>query len=265
MAIWRMSMRVGSQGVPMWRECLEREVAAITYEPLARIDLSKLPAGEPKEKWDKLQPTQKASLWRVAYEMKQGDTIYVKDGLKIIHKGRVTGDYFFDSKFRIVDPNGVPWSHQVPVEWAKDFTETEVRLGAEQFTVLKLSPERVTLLERAVNHVAQEIKELEAVEGELFKGEAVFRSRNRALIRAKKANCDYRCEVCGFHFEEMYGEIGRGYILAHHLRLVAQGPSKTTLNDIALVCANCHAMIHTRKSPMGVEELRELVEARRRA
>src|SRR5256885_4981679 len=103
------------------------------------------------------------------------------------------------------------------------------------------------------------MQELEALEGEAIKSLAIFRRRNRALIRAKKAVCDCRCEVCDFHFEEVYGVIGRGYILAHHLRMIASGPSRTTLKDIALVCANCHAMIHARNSPMGIDELRAAV------
>jgi len=47
--------------------------------------------------------------------------------------------------------------------------------------------------------------------------------------------------------------------LAHQLKAIAGGPSKTTLDGIALICANCHAMIHTKNPPIAIEELRKLV------
>src|SRR3972149_10393 len=117
MRTWRMSFRAGNQGYEMWPECLRLGVAAITYYPLAKIDLSKYPEGEPKNLWNELEPTQKASLGRVAYKMKGGDIIYVKKGPKIVDKGIVEGAigrnaYKFDTKFRLLDPNGVPWAHQ---------------------------------------------------------------------------------------------------------------------------------------------------------
>lgn len=57
-----------------------------------------------------------------------------------------------------------------------------------------------------------------------------------------------RCEVpgCGFDFLKRYGEIGYGYAQVHHLNLLSDAtqPTKTMLKDLAIVCANCHAMIH---------------------
>jgi len=81
------------------------------------------------------------------------------------------------------------------------------------------------------------------------------RSRERSLRAAKiEAVLDaapdsrLRCEVpgCGFDFEERYGELGRGFAHVHHLLPLAtlDSPVVTTLEDLAIVCANCHAMIH---------------------
>jgi hypothetical protein len=259
MTTWRMSFRVGNRGHPMWKECLQLGVAAITYDPLAEIDLSEYPKGEPKELWAQLEPSQKASLRRVAYEMEPGDVIYVKLGPKIVGKGIVKGPYQFDTKFRLVAPNGVPWAHQVPVEWVHDFPEIKILLGAEPLTVKKLSPDELELLETTVETVKESNTQREALEGEFYEKEAIFRSRNRVLIQAKKANSHYCCEVCGFNFEETYGAIGHEYIVAHHLKPIASGPSRTTLEDIALVCANCHAMIHKKHPPISIEDLRKAI------
>jgi hypothetical protein len=79
--------------------------------------------------------------------MRPGDLIYVKDGPKIIDRGIVTGPYHFDSQYRMVDPDGVPWTHQVPVAWSQEFEEVNVLLRAEQFTVLELRADDVALIE----------------------------------------------------------------------------------------------------------------------
>jgi hypothetical protein len=40
----------------MWPQCLRLGVAAITYSPFTKIDLSKYDKGEPKHLWDRLEP-----------------------------------------------------------------------------------------------------------------------------------------------------------------------------------------------------------------
>jgi hypothetical protein len=84
------------------------------------------------------------------------------------------------------------------------------------------------------------------------------RERNRLLIKAKKAvtlkaKGNLKCEVCNFDFAIMYGAIGLEYCEVHHLRPLstydAEKGDETTLSDLAIVCSNCHRMIH-RHSPM---------------
>jgi hypothetical protein len=68
------------------------------------------------------------------------------------------------------------------------------------------------------------------------------------------------CEGCGFDFESKYGERGAGYIECHHITPVSQlkEGEVTKLSDLALVCSNCHRMIH-RKSPwLTMAELKEI-------
>ena len=259
MTAWRMAFRVGNQGFNMFPYCLKYSVAAITYDPLAYTDLSKYPEGEPKGLWGHLEATQKASLGRLVYEMKRGDVIYVKHGKKIICRGVVRGRYRFDGANRIGEPGGVPWSHQVPVTWDNGFPAVEMLFGGEPVTVLKLSHNQVEALEAAAQKARKAKRLTEAEEGKIIVTEAAFRSRNVALIEAKKANSDYTCEVCGFRFPDRYGRIGQNYIIAHHLVPLAskKGTSKTTLDDIVLLCANCHAMVHTTQPPLTLERLKK--------
>ena len=69
------------------------------------------------------------------------------------------------------------------------------------------------------------------------------------------------CEVCEFDFALSYGEHGEGFIECHHTKPVStlRKNGKTHLNDLALLCANCHRMIHRGKKWLGIDELRQLL------
>ncbi|MBG0796644.1 hypothetical protein IYX23_02895 [Methylocystis sp. L43] len=97
--------------------------------------------------------------------------------------------------------------------------------------------------------------ELAGFEGELRRKFILHRHREAKLRKEKieealKANGGHLiCEVpgCDFDFLERYGELGRGFAHVHHLlelSLLARTGQTVTLKDLAVVCANCHAMIH---------------------
>lgn len=83
--------------------------------------------------------------------------------------------------------------------------------------------------------------------------------RNARLAREAKRIHGYVCQVCGFNFEESYGNLGSEYIEAHHLVPLAELPEGQVVplsphDDFTVVCANCHRMIHRRGSPATFEE-----------
>jgi 5-methylcytosine-specific restriction enzyme A len=86
--------------------------------------------------------------------------------------------------------------------------------------------------------------------------------RNPKLAKQAKAIHGYRCQVCRFDFERHYGPIGREYIEAHHLTPVAElRGQKVSLNprkDFAVLCANCHRMIHRSEFPGDIQAFKEL-------
>lgn len=103
------------------------------------------------------------------------------------------------------------------------------------------------------------------VEGRLLTRRHVVRERNRALRQRKlddvrRGGRPVECEVCGFDFEQTYGERGSGFIECHHtLPLYVTGPRKTRPEDLALLCSNCHRMIHVRPPWLSLAELRALI------
>ncbi|MFJ8081920.1 HNH endonuclease [Streptomyces sp. NPDC096205] len=114
-----------------------------------------------------------------------------------------------------------------------------------------------------------ELDDYGAPEGRLLMRRHRSRERNKGL-RKKKIAAVLRqgrrlsCEACGFDFEEVYGERGDGYIECHHVvPLHEAGEGQTKLSDLALICANCHRMIHRRAPWPTPKELRAVIEARR--
>lgn len=90
--------------------------------------------------------------------------------------------------------------------------------------------------------------------------------RNSALIKkikAKRLQDDpiLQCEVCGFSFMETYGEIGKGFIEAHHLNPLSErdGEQITKKDEIALVCSNCHNMLHKGDPVFEIDELKKML------
>lgn len=93
------------------------------------------------------------------------------------------------------------------------------------------------------------------------------RERDSAVVRQAKArhsqihNNKLPCEVCGFEFSRHYGAIGEGYIEAHHTRplseLAAGEICHTRLEDLALVCANCHRMLHRRRPWASISDIKK--------
>jgi len=87
--------------------------------------------------------------------------------------------------------------------------------------------------------------------------------RNSSLFKKVKEqrlkNDPYlKCDVCGFSFVNFYGDIGKGYIEAHHLNPLSErnGEQVTKKEDIALVCSNCHNMLHKGAPVFKLEDLK---------
>lgn len=74
--------------------------------------------------------------------------------------------------------------------------------------------------------------------------------RNSKIVQLAKAqalnanNGRLKCECCKFDFLEAYGQIGSKFIECHHKIHIATGERITKIEDLALVCSNCHRMLH---------------------
>jgi hypothetical protein len=107
------------------------------------------------------------------------------------------------------------------------------------------------------------IDETESEEGKWLYTMHRFRERDRSLVRKKKASVSNPiCECCNFDFSNTYPNLGNGFIECHHKIPINQGERITKLEDLALVCANCHRMLHRKNNQNDyytVEELKDII------
>jgi len=85
-------------------------------------------------------------------------------------------------------------------------------------------------------------------------------NRSSAARRACLEKHGYACNICGFDFNEFYGEIGKNVIEVHHLEpLVGREKSSATdpEKDLMPVCSNCHSMLHEKQPAYTPYEIRE--------
>ncbi len=88
--------------------------------------------------------------------------------------------------------------------------------------------------------------------------------RNPQLRIAAKRKWGLSCSCCGFEFEKFYGSIAKDIAVVHHLELFSGNAKgrKSTVNDVRVICANCHYVLHLMKPPMKISSLKRLVSKR---
>ncbi len=116
---------------------------------------------------------------------------------------------------------------------------------------------------------ADESEIVEAEEGRVLTRMHRIRERSRSLVdqckkAALKRHGRLACEACGFDFSVKYGSAGEGLIEAHHTKPVhtlVEG-DKTKLEDLALLCANCHRVVHSTRRWLTVEQVRAAIQVK---
>lgn len=88
--------------------------------------------------------------------------------------------------------------------------------------------------------------------------------RNSTASKAAKKIHGHRCQACDLDFTEAYGEIGKGYIEAHHLKPMSsleegKAVEYNVEKDFAVLCANCHRMIHRYSNPGDLDAFRKIL------
>ena len=60
-------------------------------------------------------------------------------------------------------------------------------------------------------------------------------------------------------FSLRYGALAADYCEVHHLVPLDKAERKTKMQDLAILCANCHRVVHLRNPPFTLDELRKML------
>jgi hypothetical protein len=146
-----------------------------------------------------------------------------------------------------------------------DFKDS-VRLDDHETTMIILD-ELHLLKGKGLPIFAADVRESVAQEGERITRELKTIKRNARIVAEAKRLKGYVCEACEFDFGTVYGAVGEGFIEAHHIEPLSarNGVSRpTAVEDFAVLCSNCHSMIHRTEPAMSVSDLKKLIKKARR-
>jgi 5-methylcytosine-specific restriction protein A len=88
--------------------------------------------------------------------------------------------------------------------------------------------------------------------------------RNQKIAKAVKQALGFTCQACQFRFKAFYPGVEKNeYIEAHHLVPISQLKGKILKRDpkkdFAVLCSNCHRMIHRTPEPWNLAAFRDLL------
>jgi 5-methylcytosine-specific restriction protein A len=136
----------------------------------------------------------------------------------------------------------------------------------DETVMLNVAQQIVQLMKDGASPAYPETPEYHGREGGLLAAAHLRRERDHGVREAKlkwamKNDIRLECEVCGLFMEDLYGKRGKDYVEVHHLiPLHVSGETTTKPSDLAILCANCHRMVH--RAPWTTpEELRKSLKA----
>ena len=222
---------------------------------LAQLDLTKILKQEGKFTWYLSKPTNRESLkiYDALFEFFQeipkdyrdkvrDQKIYLKSNPTVFKSGYLflenASREQFEAQFLNFITNLYEFSKN-PFQWKpKKFKSTE-------------------LIKTKVNIF--NIEDIEAEEGYKQDRTYLYTQRNREIVEKRKAMDEYTCQVCGFYFEID----GKKVIECHHIYPLSEGEERVTrIEDLISVCPTCHRIIHLRKPPFSILEVKQLIERR---
>lgn len=130
----------------------------------------------------------------------------------------------------------------------------------------------IELLTDITCNADEQADEKSTLEASAYEGQPILRlhlsrERNSKIVEQKKKlvrslTGKLECEICSMDFEGIYGELGHGFAECHHKKPLSlrDKNEETELNDLAIVCSNCHRMLHRKHPWLTLDELREIYE-----
>jgi 5-methylcytosine-specific restriction enzyme A len=100
-------------------------------------------------------------------------------------------------------------------------------------------------------------------EGSITHVSVEIRERDGDARKACIAHFGDSCLICGFNFGMFYGFDAEAFIHVHHLNPLSNSTEEIKIDpvkDLIPLCPNCHSVVHLRKDPYSIDEVRKMIE-----
>ncbi|WP_323707918.1 HNH endonuclease [Mammaliicoccus sciuri] len=195
--------------------------------------------------------------------------------IKVVNKLKVTID---DRRFVINGENYVDYGNHMELELIDELEEDSLSLKDLQENGMKgavQGPRSINgkLLDFVLSYLSLDTEKsqsedhmLESViykEGKIMQQYGTKYERNQKLRRKAIELHGVTCRCCGFNYEKVYGEFGKGFIEIHHIKPMYSIKEEIIVDpktDLVPLCSNCHKMVHRKKEkPLTIKELKQLI------
>ncbi|MCE9595195.1 MAG: hypothetical protein K8S98_13495 [Planctomycetes bacterium] len=196
------------------------------------------------------------SLWNFFAEMREGDLVIVRGGAES-YVVEVAGGYEWRTSAESFTPD---YNHQRRVVPASDDVVDDLRDRVRLRPASRQSARWAVALYLADAPIGLRGSGAERLlEGTSFEIVATRIERNRKARSECIKHHGWTCMACRLDLQKKYGELGREFIHVHHLKPLGESEGERSVDpkvDLVPLCPNCHCMIHRRRVPLTIEELR---------
>ncbi len=154
---------------------------------------------------------------------------------------------------------------QYGTQWNQLHMKVTKLAGSDQYFSILSHPEDIIDIVQDFMGLILALVEVQYIEDNSFESEGDQYSLISTRYERSKKNRLYclkvhgtKCKICGFDFEAVYGEAGKGFIHVHHRTPVSEMGDNyivDPVNDLIPLCPNCHCMIHSTRPEYTVEEI----------
>ncbi len=174
------------------------------------------------------------------------DHIIAQPGTETLHVFDAYLPEVATARIRFISPSG---SQVPPARFANGDIDWQTFRSVRELT--KSSADLFDRrLKRALNHPVATKRATGASVDRAIEGsatEARSKQRNARLRNQRLRMAGGVCDACGMDFSVVLGGRGTRALVVHHTRQLRDydEPQETRLSDLAVVCANCHMIIHS--------------------
>jgi HNH endonuclease len=182
-----------------------------------------------------------------------GNELYLLGVIEVEQSGsnRCTGKSLFGT-FDIIPMKRLKWRLRFESPRSQKLTP-HYPLARQVRSRRVLTPESAELLEDLISEArARARDDFVTQEGKTKPFSLTKRERDPRLRDVALARRGSICEICNFDFEEVYGEFAANCVEVHHTHILSEADGDgtiTSVDDVIVLCPNCHRALHRYKNP----------------